>query len=100
MKIKIVNKKKFMKLPIIILISLFVLICLFTNKTSSTTETTYKSIYVLQGDTLWDIASDELKTNQYYKGFDIRDVVQNIQECNSLSNASLVIGKELKIPTF
>ena len=59
MKIKVVNKKKFVKLPIIILIFLLVLICLFSNKTSSTTETTYKSVYVLQGDTLWDIASDE-----------------------------------------
>ncbi len=100
MKIKIVNRKKFIKLPIILLCLLFILILIFTTKASSNTKTTYKTIYVSKGDTLWDIAIKETNINPYYKDNDIRDVVQNIKECNELGNTSLSIGEELKIPSF
>ena len=100
MKFKIVNRKKFIKLPIVILGLLFILICIFTTKTSSNTQVSYKTIYISNGDTLWDIAYNETKTNEYYKSYDIRDVVQNIKECNELGNISLSIGEELKIPSF
>ena len=100
MKVKIVNKNKFIKLPIILLGLLFILILMFTTKASSNTEMTYKTVYVSQGDTLWDIAVKETSINPYYKDYDIRDVVQNIKECNELGNISLSIGEELKIPSL
>ncbi len=100
MKIKIVNRKKFMKLPAIILGILFICILLLTNNSSSNTKTAYKTIYVSKGETLWYIANEQSKNNQYYKDYDIRDIVQNIKEINGLADANIFVGKELKIPSY
>ena len=51
MKFKIVNRKKFIKLPIVILGLLFILMCIFTTKTSSNTQVSYKTIYISKGET-------------------------------------------------
>ena len=100
MKIKIINKKKFMKLPVMILSILCICIILLTDQSESNTEITYKTIYVSKGETLWDIATKEAEKNEYYKGYDVRDIIQEIEEMNGLLNANIFEGKELKIPSM
>ena len=96
---KIVNVKRF-----IISTTILFLIILFggsavLNSTYSCTKIDYKTIYVTQGDTLWDIASQEQKTNSYYKDKDVRDIIYDIKNINNLKVSNLEIGQELKIPT-
>ncbi len=100
MKIKIINKKKFMKLPVMILSILCICIILLTDQSESNTEITYKTIYVSKGETLWDIATKEAEKNKYYKGYDVRDIIQEIEEMNGLLDANIFEGKELKIPSM
>lgn len=97
MKVKIVNKKKFIR-SLIIVIALIVLTLLRINNTYSKTEISYKEDYILKGDTLWSIAESEINTNQYYKNKDIRDVMFEIKKINNLPDGNLTIGQKILIP--
>ena len=98
MKIKIKDLSKFVR-GIIILLVLFVgFNILISNKSISHAETSYKTIYVTEGDTLWSIAKDELQNNAYYENNDIRDIISNIQSVNKLSNSKLATNQKLIIP--
>lgn len=97
MKIKIVNKKKFIR-SIIILVGLIILTLLGINNTYSKTEISYKEDYILKGDTLWSIAENERNTNEYYKNKDIREVMYEIRKINNLQNENLTIGQKILIP--
>ena len=78
---------------LISIVSLFI-----SNNSLSHTETSYKVIYIEKGDTLWSIAKEEVLSNEYYSGKDIRDVVENISSINKINNNNLKIGTKLKIP--
>lgn len=95
---KIVNTKKFIRS--LTLIFLVVLILPFTIvKTSfSYTKTEYKILYVKSGDTLWSIANN-LQCTNYYKGKDIRYIIEDLKEINNLDSSNIGINQELKIPT-
>lgn len=97
MKIKIVNKKKFVR-SLIILVGLVILVVLGVNNTYSKTEISYKEDYILKGDTLWSIAENEKNTNEYYKHKDIRDVVYEIKKINNFEDENLTIGQKIIIP--
>ena len=97
---RIVNLKKFVFSVFLILMVILVVSLFISNSTLSHTETSYKVIYVAKGDTLWSIAKEEVSSNDYYSGKDIRDVVDNIGSLNNLYNSNLKIGDELKIPTL
>lgn len=57
-------------------------------------ESTYITVSVQQGDTLWNLASLSAETDR-----DIRSVVQDIIESNHLQdNADIYPGQVLKIP--
>ena len=56
MKLKIVNKKKFIKRAILVLIVLLFAILNANNRSSSEGIQQYKTITVNSGDTLWSIA--------------------------------------------
>lgn len=99
MKIKIVNKKKFIRSLILIISALF-LIFLWVNYTYSKTEVSYKENYILKGDTLWSIAENEINTNKYYQNKDIRDVISDIKEINHLQDGNLTIGQKIVIPNL
>ncbi len=100
MKLKIVNKRKFIRVNVCVFILLMIVILSFTNSTSSTTDVHYKICYVLEGETLWDIATKEAVRNNYYEGSDIRDIVQDLKQINKLTDANIVVGEQLKIPNF
>lgn len=99
MKIKMVNKRKCIR-SLIFITMLLILTLLGINSTYSKTKIVYKEDYIIKGDTLWDIAENEVNTNQYYKNRDIRDVMYELKKINHLSNENLEIGKKIFIPNI
>ncbi len=97
MKLKIVNKKKFIR-SLIIIIGLTILTLLGIHTTYSKTEISYKEDYILKGDTLWSIAESEINTNKYYRDRDIRDVMFEIKKINNLPDENLIIGQKILVP--
>lgn len=91
---RIINRKKFIRglLIIIGLVSLFVCKSTFSFNTQN-----YKKVYVANNETLWEIAQDEAINNNYYKGKDVREVVDSIKSINNLKESSLYEGQELLI---
>ena len=96
---KIVNKAKFIRSNVILVI-LISSIVIFATNAYSNVETKYKEEYVCAGDTLWSIAQEELENNKYFEGKDIRYVVNELKKVNNLANANLNEGDKLKIPSF
>ena len=96
---KIVNKTKFIRSNVILVI-LISSIVIFATNAYSNVETKYKEEYVCAGDTLWSIAQEELENNKYFEGKDIRYVVNELKKVNNLANANLNEGDKLKIPSF
>lgn len=95
---RIINLKKFIR-NISIIFGIIIVLSLFIVKSSlSHVNTTYKSVYVESGDTLWSIASD-LQNEDYYKNKDVRYIIQDLKSINNLKSSNLSINQELKIPT-
>ncbi len=94
---RIKNKKKFIRglLLIIAIVSLF--ISKSTLSFSEQNNINYKTIYVSNGETLWEIAENEQKNNNYYKNKDIREIVYSIKNTNKLENSNLYEGQELLV---
>lgn len=100
MKFKIVNLSKFIR-SILVILGIIICISLFISNISfSHTETKYKTIYVSNGDTLWNIAKEEKTSNSYYSNKDVRYIVNNIKGINKLSNCDLSVGQKLVIPSI
>ncbi len=97
---KIKSKKKLLRAIILVLGIAALIVFILTTKSSSHQELKYKSISVISGDTLWNIAKKEQQTNLYYDGKDLRDVIEDIKEVNNLKSSSLSINQILEIPTY
>lgn len=91
---RIKNRKKFIRGLIIIIAITSLFIC---KSTLSYNELEYKTIYVSSGETLWEIAENEQKTNSYYANKDIREIVNNIKNINKLEDSNLYEGQKLLI---
>ena len=97
---KIKNLKRFVR-SIFIIIGLMILIIFLIGKASySKKEVEYKTICVSQGDTLWNIAKFNQENNSYYKGKDIRYIINDLIEINNLENSNINVNQELIIPTI
>ncbi len=96
---KIVNKGKFIKTNLILIIIVGAIIG-FTTNTYSNVETKYKEEYVYSGDTLWSIAQNELENNKFFEGKDIRYVIEELKKVNNLSNSNLTEGDKIRIPNY
>ena len=96
---KIVNKGKFIKTNLILIIIVGAIIG-FTTNTYSKVKTKYKEEYVYSGDTLWSIAQNELENNKYFEGKDIRYVIEELKKVNNLSNSNLTEGDKIRIPNY
>lgn len=95
---KIKNVKKFVR-SILIILGIILSISLLISKASlSYKETEYKTISVSAGDTLWEIASYNQSSNNYYENKDIRYIINDIMRINNLENSSLTVDQELLIP--
>lgn len=99
MKIKIVNKSKFIR-SIIIVLGVVILGLLLLGNTYSKTEITYKEDYIISGDTLWSIAKNQVNNNEYYKNKDIREVMYEIKQLNNIGNETLEVGQKIRIPSI
>ena len=100
-KFRITNKKKFIRSMSIMFLIIIGIILLFSKSSLSHNEhTSYDTIIVVRGDTLWQIALNQQKNNPYYENKDVRDIIQNIKNINGLTNSGLIVGQELKIPTI
>lgn len=98
MKIKIINKTKFFRSVVFLIITLsFILLSIF-NTSSSKEIQNFKTVTVADGDTLWSIAEYERKENSYYKDSDIRDIVYSIKKINNLKTSGIQTNQNLIIP--
>lgn len=97
---KIVNKKKFIRSVSVTIGLIVFLLLMLINTSFSHTETTYKTISVISGDSLWNIAKYEKENNIYFENRDIRYIVDEIKYINNLTTSNLSIGDKLNIPTI
>lgn len=88
-----------MKKKVIIFFAILIIAILAKNSYSND-DISYKTEYVVSGDTLWSIAEQEVNNNEYYKNDDIRTVVYDIKYINNLKNSELKQGMKLKIPVY
>lgn len=95
---KIVNTKKFIRSLTLIFLVVLILPFTIVKASFSYTKTEYKILYVKSGDTLWSIAKN-LQCTNYYKGKDIRYIIEDLKEINNLDSSNIGINQELKIPT-
>ena len=95
---KIKNIRKFIR-SILIILGIILSLTLFVSKsTLSHGEPEYKTIYISEGDTLWNIAKTNQISNEYYKDKDVRYIINDLMKINNLSNSNININQELKIP--
>lgn len=97
---RIVNIKKFIISSTILILLIAGALSIMSNITYSYSETKYKTIYVGEGDTLWDIAVVEKENNGYYRNKDVRDIVYSIKQVNNLSISNLKVNQKLLIPVY
>lgn len=97
---KIVNIKKFIRSIAIVLLIIIGLSLIISKSAYSRGEKQYKTIYVSKGDTLWNIAKDNQESNNYYKGKDIRYIMNDIAQINNIEKSNLKINQQLLIPVI
>ncbi len=95
---KIKNTKKFIRSILIILGMGFIIMLLISKSTLSHKEIEYKTIYVSEGDTLWNIAKSNQANNDYYKNRDIRYIINDLIKVNNLDNSNIKVNQKLIIP--
>ncbi|MDK2810676.1 MAG: hypothetical protein PWR27_1385 [Petroclostridium sp.] len=95
LKLKIINKKRFVTFITSILILSVILTVMFFAQTSvrGQAESNYIYVHIATGDTLWDIA---LRYNQNHK--DIRNFINEIMLENNMETAMLTQGQILRVP--
>jgi len=63
------------------------------NRGQAMTPTHFKTYFVAEGDTLWEIAKLTLPDNT-----DVRDYISEIRKTNYLYDANIRVGQKLMIP--
>ena len=97
---KIKNFKKFVRSILIILGLTMAIIILISKASYSNKEVEYKTICVSQGDTLWNIAKSNQESNEYYRGKDIRYIINDLIKINDLNGSNIIADQELIIPVI
>ena len=70
---------------------LFISLC-FINTVVDANSTSYEDYTVVQGDTLWSIASENLKSGQ-----DIREYIYELREINGMNDCLIYPNQTIKI---
>ena len=94
MKLKVVNRKKFVK-SILTIVFIFVLGFMVINSvlaSNETVETKEIEYVVCKGDTLWKIADKYKWDNQ-----DPREYIYEVKKLNNMTSASIYEGQIIKI---
>lgn len=98
---KIVNKSKFVRMMFTCVGIILFLIMFVSNVSFSKGEIKEKNIYVTSGDTLWTIAREQQKSNNYYADKEIRQIVYEIRKLNKIENDSfLEVGQKLVVKSI
>lgn len=84
----------------LIIFFVILIIAILAKNSYSNDDISYKTEYVVAGDTLWSIAEQEVNNNEYYKNDDVRTVVYDIKYINNLKSSELKQGMKLKIPVY
>lgn len=96
----IINKKKFTRSMLTLIIGLVIILLYFTNISFSKTELETKTIFVSTGDTLWEIAENEQINNRYYEGKKVQEIIYDIRNTNNLADSYLYEGQKLEILSY
>ena len=88
MKLKIVNKARFIT-SMTVIIMFLVLIFSFTRAKENVV---YEDYTVTAGETLWSIASENKKDGQ-----DVREYIYNLQKLNGLDDCMIYQNQTIKI---
>lgn len=95
-RIIVINKKRFLGFLFFLLIANLIFISFaLSQREESNDNNQLKTIIVEQGDTLWDIVSQHSNNE-----VDIREIIHNIKQINSLETSFLYPGQELMVPTI
>ena len=84
----------------VIIFFVILIIAILAKNSYSNDDISYKTEYVVAGDTLWSIAEQEVNNNEYYKNDDVITVVYDIKYINNLKSSELKQGMKLKIPVY
>ena len=99
MKVKIVNRKRFIRSTgILLAIIIFTVIIFIATKVFSHKELRYKTKYVSRRENIWKIATNEQKNNEYYKNEEVRNIIEDLKNINNLNTSNLYTNQELIIP--
>ncbi len=96
---KIINKKKFLTTNIVMIMLILIILIFISKCTLSHVDIGYSKTFIESGDTLWNIAQYQQKSNNYYKNKEIREIISDIKKVNNLKSCNLSVGQEIKIPT-
>ena len=96
----IINKKKFTRSMLTLIIGLVIILLYFTNISFSKTELETKTIFVSTGDTLWEIAENEQINNRYNEGKKVQEIIYDIRNTNNLADSYLYEGQKLEILSY
>lgn len=92
-----INLKKFIRALVIVIGITILITFLATKSIYSYEKLKTKTIYTNKGDTLWSIAFNEKKNNNYYKDKNIREIVYDIKQINDMQDSIILPGEALKI---
>lgn len=84
------NKKRFFSFLFLLFATALIIGSVTANAGSVRTE--YRTITVMPGDTLWDIAQDNAGSE------DVRKYIYEIKKVNQLDNATIYAGQKLYLP--
>ena len=98
MKLKIVNRRRFLFSFTILIIIAICTIGFGFNNTFSREKEKVKEKYISKGDTLWQIALEEKDNNKYFRNKDIRLIIDEIKEFNHLKCSDIKEGDYIRIP--
>ena len=93
---RVVNKQRFYSFISVLLVLIISIILLFTNLNgvhSVVLDENYKEIHILEGDTLWSIALENMS-----KEYDTRYLVYKLREFNDLESANIYPGDTIRVP--
>lgn len=97
---KIRDIKRFITTIFAILMLIIAMSIILSDNIYSKADTTYKTEYIIYGETLWSIAEKESKNNKYYENKDIRYIIYDLKKLNNLSTCELSEGQKIKIPKY
>ncbi|MBE6038497.1 MAG: LysM peptidoglycan-binding domain-containing protein [Anaerofustis stercorihominis] len=92
-KYRIVNKTKLTITLVMIFLTAFTCIIAPVSGKESSAERTYVEYTVTLGDTLWSIAE-----RYNYNNDDVREVIYNIRQANSMNDSIIEHGQTILIP--